>query len=395
MIRSFRYRLRPSKTQAKALESWLTALCELYNAALQERREAWAKQRITISLFDQMKQLPAIRAESREFSAIPVVVLRGVLQRLDDAFKDFFRRCRTGEKPGFPRFKAKSRWKSFSVYDLGGKSPIVAGGKRVAIPLLGKVKLHVAKDRCLRGTPKALRITRDLGKWFVTFACVDVPIKKLPPMGKDVGIDLGLCNLVATSDNDLFVNPRPLIRFQSHLKRAQRRIARRKRGSNRRQIAIRLAAKKHAHIANIRRENAIAIARSLVSRYDTVFVEALNIRALACSKLGKSVRDAAWSIFRHWLACKAEEAGRQVVEVDPRGTSQSCSSCGCVAVEKLSLSVRTFRCSECGMVLDRDVNAARNIKGLGLVPQGAATPVRVRRRSAQSRVLETKPYCFR
>ena len=385
MTRSFRYRLKPSRAQAATLLEWLRLTRELYNAALQERRDAWAKQRKSVSRIDQEKQLPAVRSERPEFSDIPIVVQRGALRRLDKAFAAFFRRCKTGELPGYPRFKSARRWSSLLLDDLGQRSPLVAGGKRVAVPLLGKVKLHIADDRSLCGTPKALRLTFDLGKWYVTFACVDVPAKPLPATGKTVGIDLGLLTFAATSDGEMFDNPRPMRTKRIAVERAQRRVTRRKRGSKRRRIAARTLARRHAHVAGIRREHHITIARTLVARYDTIYVEDLNVRGLAAGMLAKSVNDAGWGEFRHWLACKAEDAGRQVIEVHPRGTSQMCSSCGCVAVEHLSLAIRVFRCAACGLVLDRDVNAARNIKGLGLAPQGAALPPRRRRRSATPR----------
>ncbi len=385
VTRSFRYRLRPTTAQERTLCSWLTLTRELYNAALQERRDAWVKQHISVSVYDQMKELPSIREVRPEFSSIPVVVQRGAIRRLDRAFSGFFRRCKQNEKPGFPRFRSSSRWNSLLIDDLNKRSPIVAGGKRVAVPILGKIKLHIADDRPLHGVPKAMRITYALRKWYVTIVCVNVPTKPLPTMGKSVGVDLGLLTFAATSDGEMFSNPQPLAVARIAMKQAQRRMTRRKRGSNRRRIAVRVLARRLAHVANIRRESHITIARSLVSRYDTIIVEDLNVKSLARGMLAKSVNDAAWSGFRHWLACKAEEAGRQVMEVDPRGTSQSCSSCGVVANEKLSLAVRTFRCTSCGLVLDRDVNAARNILGLGLAPQGAALLVRGRRRSASPR----------
>lgn len=382
VTRSFRYRLRPTPSQERTLFTWLKLTRELYNAALQERRDAWKMQRVSVSRIDQEKQLPSIRADRPEFNDVPIVVQRGALRRLDKAFSGFFRRCKSGDRPGFPRFKGAHHWNSIQIDDLGGKSPVVAGGKRVAIPLLGKIKLHVADDRPLRGAPKALRLVRDLGKWFVTFACVDVPTKPLPPTGKTVGVDLGLLAFAATSDGEIFANPHPLAAVRLEVERAHRRVSRRKRGSRRRRIAVATLARKQAHVSNIRRENHIAVARSLVARYDTICVEDLNVKGLASGMLAKSVNDAAWGGFLHWLDAKAESAARRIVKVDPRGTSQTCSSCGCVLVEKLSLAVRTFRCPTCGLVLDRDVNAARNIKGLGLVPQGAARAVGRRLRSA-------------
>ena len=382
MTRSCRYRLRPTPSQERTLLAWLGLTRELYNAALEERCDAWKKQRVSVSCFDQFKKLPAVREARPEFAAVPSVVQRGALRRLDRAFAAFFRRCKAGETPGHPRFKNARRWNSILIDDISQLSPIVAGGKRISVPLLGKVKVHIADDRRLPGTPKAMRLTFALGKWFVTFACVDVPTKPLPATGATVGVDLGLLTFAATSDGVLYDNPRALREARIDVERAQRRVSRRRRGSKRRKAAVQVLARRHGHVANVRREHHITVALSLVSRYDTIVMEDLNVRGLARSRLAKSVNDAAWGTFHHWLSCKAEEAGRTVVKVDPYGTSQACSSCGCVAAEKLSLAVRTFACAACGMSLDRDVNAARNIKGLGLAPQGAARAVRRRQRSA-------------
>ena len=383
VTRSYRYRLLPTRMQTTVLFNWLRLTRELYNAGLAERRDAWAKQHISISLFDQMKQIAAVRAERGDVFGVPVVVLRGALGRLDRAFAAFFRRCKTGEQPGYPRFKTARRWNSLLIDDLGGGSPLVAGGKRVKVPLLGKVKLRISDDRPLRGTPKAVRLTFDLGKWYITFACVDVPTKLLPASGASIGIDLGLLTFAATSDGELFDNPRPLRTARITIERAQRRVSRRRRGSRRRRVVVRLLAKHHARVANIRREHHITVARNLVSRYDTIYVEDLNIKGLAAGMLAKSVNDAGWSRFLHWLACKAEEAGREVVKVPSAGTSKICSTCGAVK-ESMPLSERVFHCETCGFTIDRDVNAARNIKAAGMQPQGAAPLVKGRRRSATS-----------
>ena len=381
VTRSFRYRLVPTRAQAAILTAWLVATRELYNAALQERREAWSKQRARATYVTQSAQLAGVREVRQDVATVPVIVLRGALRRLDKAFAAFFRRCKSGEKPGYPRFKGRHHWHSLLIDNLDGRVPIVAGGKRVAIPLLGKVKFK--QHRPLLGTPKAMRLTVDAGgRWFVTFACVDVPTKPIASAPqRDVGIDLGLSQLVATSDGEMFDNPRHLDAARIDVERAQRRVSRKRRGSRRRRKAAVLLAKQHARVANLRREHAIRVARSLTARYETVYVEDLNIKGLARSTLAKSVHDAAWGTLLHWLRCKAEEAGRAVVEVDPRGTSQACSGCG--ATVPKTLSERIHRCSDCGLVLDRDVNAARNVLRFGQSLRGAAPVVDGQRRSVK------------
>lgn len=376
MTRSYRCRLLPTARQARVLADWLRITRELYNAALQERRDAWRKQQVSVRYFDQAAQLADVRKERGDCASVPVVILRGALYQLNKVFAAFFRRCKAGEKPGYPRYKADARWNALYIDQIDAKAIIVAGGKRVAIPLLGKAKFKQGER--IKGTPKALRLTFDGRKWFVTFTCVSVQTETLPATGATVGIDLGIHHLVATSDGEMFENPRPLGTARLVLERAARRLCRRRRNSHRRHEAARLLAKAHAHVANVRRETAIDVARSLVGRYDTIFVEDLNTKGLARSALAKSVHDAAWGKIVYWLNVKAEEAGRSVVDVAPHGTSQTCSKCGAVAEHKLTLAVRWFRCSQCGYEQDRDTNAALNIKGSGTALQGAAPLVRGR-----------------
>lgn len=380
VLRSFRYRLHPTCAQERSLLAWLDGTREVYNAALEERRDAWKKQRISVSLYDQMAQLADVRADRPDIAAVPLVVLRGSLRRLDKAFKAFFRRCKSGEKPGYPRFKSASRWETIEIDDLTGTG-LVAGGKRVALPFVGKVKLG-REHRRPEGRPKAIRITRNAaGHWTIAFACEGVEAKPLPPSDRAVGVDLGLLHFAATSDGETFRNPRPLAKARIVVERAQRRVSRRKKGSKRRRKAVRLLRRQHERVANLRRENAITVARSLVAIYGLIVVEKLNVQGLARSALARPVHDAGWSIFRHWLDCKVEETGRRVVEVNPAGTSQTCPRCGVVKAK--SLSERMHRCSDCGLILDRDVAAAQVILGLGLGQQGAAPSARGQRRSAK------------
>ena len=381
MLRSYRYRLKPTRAQARILDRWIMLTRELYNAALQERRDAWEKQRVRRSLFDQMRDLPAVREVRPEFMSIPISVLRGSIRRLDRAFAEFFRRCKTATTPGYPRFKGRGRFDSILIDDLHGRYPVVAGGKRVNIPLLGKIKFK--QHRPLEGTPKAMRLTLRAGRWYVTFACVDVPARPLPPTDADVGLDLGLTTFAATSDGELIAPPN-YRDARLHLERAQRRVSRRKRGSGRRRAAVRLLARAHEHAAAVRREHRISVARSLVARYGRIYVEKLNIKGLARGMLAGPVNRAGWGDFLHWLRVKAESAGREVVEVSPAGTSQICSECG--GEVRKGLSVRVHRCP-CGYVADRDVNAARNVLRAGLALRGGAAAVSAPRRSVKSKSL--------
>lgn len=371
MIRSFKYRLYPTSGQERTLCSWLTSTRELYNAALQERRDAWDKQHIRVTMFEQMTALPEVREVREEFNRIPIIVQRGVLRRLDRAFRAFFRRCKTDEKPGYPRFKSRDRFDSIAIDDVGKTNPIVSGGKRVSVPLLGKIKLK--QHRPVEGEIKTVRIKLDGdGHWYVTFACVDVPPHPLPMTEKVVGIDLGLKSLIATSDGDLIGNPRFAQTAAFRLARSQRRLAKKKRGSRRRKEAKRQLRRMYFRIDQTRRQHAIDTANFLVRKYDAIFAENLNVKGMVRGYLSKSISDAGWSTLLQWISVKAESAGREFLKVNPRGTSQKCSSCGATAAK--GLAERVHRCA-CGLVLDRDVNAALNVKALGLSARRAASAI--------------------
>jgi len=364
MLRVFRYRLYPTKGQDAALRETTWRLRQLYNAALEERREAYRKQGVSLSGYAQMAEIKQLRLAAPEYGLIHVHLLQDVLTRLDRAYRAFFRRIKAGEKPGFPRFKGRGRYRTFTFKDAKNRNGVrlVAGGKRLDLTGIGKVKIKL--HRPIAGTVKQVSVTLSGdGHWYAAFACDGVPATPLPQTGETVGIDLGITTFAALSKGNPVDNPRPYEAALRGLRTAQRRVSRRRRGSVRRRKAVVLLAKRHDKVRCVRRDFHHKVALDLVRRFDTIFVEDLNVKGLARSFLAKQVHDAAWSSFMYIIRAKAESAGREVVAVDPRGTSQQCSGCG--AEVPKSLSERVHRCPECGLVEDRDVNAAKNIEWRG------------------------------
>lgn len=358
LIRSSRYPLRPTSAQEQVLLAWLRQCQQLYNAALQERRDAWAKQRVSIGYNAQTKGLTEWRQSDAGGAAVPSVVQRSALRRVDLAFQAFFRRCKAGQAPGFPRFRGRDRYDSFSVPG----TDVRLDGACVSLPKLPAVKVHLYRP--LRGKVLQVTVRREAGgKWAICFACdLGAAPEKVEPRSV-VGIDVGLRALAVTSEGEVIKNPRHAAKAAAKLARAQRVLARRKRGSRSRQRAKVHVARCYAHARNQRLDHARKIAKAIVDRCDVVAHEDLSIRALVRGMLGKQVSEAGWGILLHCIACKAESAGKHVVAVDPRGTSQRCSSCG-VSVPK-DLRERVHDCPHCGLVLGRDENAARNIMALG------------------------------
>lgn len=342
----------------------LERMRELYNAALQERRDAYRATGKAPTCYQQQKSLIEVRAARPEYQAIHTHLLQDALTRLDRAFQAFFRRVKAGEKAGYPRFRGKGRYRTFTFKDVshGNGAKLVSGGRRVRLAGIGnvKVKLH----RPYEGRVKQVSVTLDGdGHWYVALSCDDVPAKPMPVTGREVGVDVGIATFAALSDGTMVANPRPLETARREMVRAQRRVTRRKRGSNRRRKAVRVLARKHCRVRNARNDFHHKVALDLVRRYDRIAIEDLNVKGLAGGMLARQVADAGWAQFARILASKAESAGRELVRVDPRGTSQLCSACG--AEVPKDLSVRVHRCPHCGYTADRDINAARNVQRRG------------------------------
>jgi putative transposase len=360
MRRTFKYRLYPTREQAVALDYQLNEARGLYNAALQERRDAWRMQSVSRNYYDQANQLKEIR-DAGNLGLANYSACQDVLRRVDKTFKAFFRRIKAGEKAGYPRFKSRDRFDSFTFPAWGDGCHLTDTG-RVYAQGVGSIKLKM--HRPLAGEIKTLTLKREAGKWYACFSLtVDTPI--CTPQPSVVGIDVGLCSYAALSTGELIANPRNLKAGLGKLRRCQRKVARRKRGSNGRRKAVRLLQKAHAHVRNQRSDFQHKLSRRLVNTYGLIAVEDLNIKGLSKGMLALSVNDASWGAFLTKLAYKAEEAGGELVRVNPNRTSQVCSRCGCLPDVPKTLADRIHSCS-CGLVIDRDVNAARNILRLGL-----------------------------
>jgi putative transposase len=360
VIRTFRYPLRLTVAQEATLDQWRIVCQQLYNGALQERRDAWRKQRVSITRIDQQKELTELRATDPEWLMVPTWIERSALRRVDLAFQAFFRRCRRGEKPGFPRFRSQDRYNSFDL----GSNPVHIDGDHLNIPKLGMVKFHKYRD--LHGKVKLVCIGRSARGWSVSFVCNlgEAPAKVPVQIDKVVGIDVGLEAFATLSTGERIENPRFFRKSEEMLARRQRSLARKRRGSSSRRRAKQLIARVHEHIRNQRLDFARKLACVLFDRFNLIAYEDLAISRMVHGNLAKSIYDAAWGIAIRALNSKAEEAGKWSVPVNPYRTSQRCARCG--AVVKKTLAERTHSCSSCGFVTHRDHNSSLNIRALGL-----------------------------
>ena len=369
MRRAFKYRLYPTRDQERQLREWLRLCQELYNAALEERREAW-KHGVSIKFADQCRQLPEIKQLRPECARVYAQVLQNALRRLNEAFERFFERVKRGVKPGYPRFKKRDRYPSLTWPQAPGFS--LQGTKRLRLSGIGEVRIKL--HRPVEGRPKTCTVKCEAGKWYAVFSCDHVESRKVlyPVPDREVGLDVGLESFATLSSGEKIPNPRWFRKTEDQLARAQCELSRKKRGSRRRAKAKLQVARLHEKARRQREDFQHQLANRLVSENTLIVVEDLQIQGLveqSSNGLAKSILDAAWGSFLSKLAGKAEEAGRLFVKIPPRGTSSTCSACG--AIRPKELSERTHECP-CGLRLDRDLNASLNILGLGRSLQASA-----------------------
>lgn len=360
MRKTFKYRLLANKQTFDNADYWLKLCCELYNAALAEKIYAYKMQGVSLSVYRQMQELTELKQVMPEYSKVGSQVLQEVLERLDKSYKAFFRRLKTGEKPGFPRFKGRDRYDSFTLKTSGWK----LDGKYLTIRNVGRFKLRLSRP--IEGTIKTITIRRSAGAWYACFSCDNVPEKKLPESTEAIGLDVGLKSFVVDSEGGTVDSPQFFRQAEKQLRVRQRKLARRKKGAARRRKARLLVAKAHEKVKRQRTDFLHKLANQYVANYGLICVEDLNIKGMVKNHhLAKSITDAGWNQFIGLIEYKAEEAGRTLIRI-PRfePSSKTCSECGAINQE-LRLSDRTWVCKSCGVVHDRDHNAAINIRRVG------------------------------
>lgn len=346
-------KLYPTASQEHSLARFLDVGRWVFNKALEHRIKAYNRRGESVQYMQQQAMLTRWRGHMDWLRVVPVRVERDALRRVDRGMQAFFRRVKSGQKPGFPRFKSRLRWRSFEVLQPG---KYLRDGNRVYVPGIGPVKYRGMMG--FVGSIQGLRVVRKERGWYVQLIVDSGKPPAAKPIERRIGIDVGLTHFATFSTGEKIENPRWYRDGQRRLRFLQRIGSRRKKGSNRRRKAYSRVARFHERIAETRKDWIHKLTRRLVNEYDLIAVEKLNIQGMVRSRFAKSISDAAWGRFVNTLTYKAVNAGATVVAVDPRGTSQECSKCG-QTVPKL-LSDRVHSCT-CGYVADRDENAALNI----------------------------------
>ncbi len=380
------YCSRPGYARIRAV---LRACCWLYNHSLEQRKNTYLSDGKGMTLYAQMKELTQLRKEQQFWQDVSVQAARGVLKRVDRAFKAFFRRVKAAEKPGYPRFKPHQRYQCLELSDV---SPGMVKGNCIKIKGLPVIRIRSHRRLPDSSQLKALRIVMH-GHVLTVDLVYEEESEPLAPVASVVGIDVGVNERMTFSDGKT-VSRRMIDR--SRETSLQQAISTKKKGSNRRRKAVSAYARERRRNTVRNRNECHQLTTAIVRKYQKIAVEKLAIQNMSRKGgsrkrgLNRSMMEQTWGVLFQQLRYKAEWAGRQFVEVDPRYTSKTCSCCGEVRKEKLAV-YRVFVCPACGHTEDRDVNAAKNIKerGAGLpTPYNAGgNPPRSRRESAEKDIL--------
>jgi putative transposase len=361
MVRTYKYLLRPSGEQEKSLDFLFWQSRNLYNAALEQRINVYRETNKGINFPAQWAHFKDVRnANPDTFGKLNASSVQQLLRRLDKGFTAFFRRLKSGEKPGFPRFKGRNRFNSIEyTYGDGCKLRQEMGRFSFYVQNVGEMRMCYHRPIPENCVIKHVVIKLVNHRWYVCLM-LEMPEKTVSVREpKAIGVDVGLKSLLALSDGTLIENPRWLRKSLAELRILQRTASRRVKGSNRRRKAYGQVANLHEHISNQRRDYLHKVTRSLVSEYSLIGIEDLTLAFMNRNRsLALSSYDAGFGEFRQLLEYKAEDAGTLVIDVNPAYTSQACSNCGTIVGK--DLNVRVHKC-ECGLEIDRDVNAAINI----------------------------------
>ena len=380
MRTSYQYRLKPNKKQRQIIDGTLEKLRYQYNYLLAQRFDWYERNRCSIdrcnlvvchlpeladrpNYYSQKSSLTQLKKDRHWYKSIHSQVLQEVPKKVEIAFDRYLKGDSNGKKSGRPRFKGAGQYKTFT-YPQFKQHHFVSN--KITLSKIGDVRVIVHRPIPDGFVIKTVSVTKKANSYYVTLSLDN---KEVPTIKSDfnadniVGIDVGLIDFYVASDNTRIAAPKYLRKAERKLKSAQRKVSRRKKGSKRRKKAIQKLSIKHKKVADTRKNFHFERAKKLLSKYDVIAVEKLNMKGLARTRLAKSIHDAGWGQFLSILKNKAENAGLSVVEVNPNGTSQECSSCGHKV--KKPLSQRMHNCPVCHTNLCRDLNASINIRNRG------------------------------
>jgi putative transposase len=375
--RAFKYRFYPTGEQAAELSRTFGCVRKVYNMALAARTEAWARQeRVNYNATSAMLTAWKKTEELAFLNEVSSVPLQQCLRHLQAAFTSFF-----GKRAKYPRFKSKKKSRKSAEYTTSGFR--FRDGRLTLAKMCDPLVIVWSRPLPAGAKPSTVTVSQDAaGRWYVSLLCEDPRVKPLPATATAVGVDVGLDHLLTLSTGEKVANPRHERKDRAQLALAQRRMAKKTKGSANRAKARQRVARIHARIADRRRDGLHKLTTRLVRENQTIVIEDLTVRNMVRNRsLARAISDAAWAEFRSLLEYKAAWYGREVIAVDRFfPSSRLCSTCGTLQ-ERMPLHVRTWTCDSCGTNHDRDVNAARNLLAAGRAVSACGAGVRPQRSS--------------
>ncbi|MGD1712086.1 RNA-guided endonuclease InsQ/TnpB family protein [Dapis sp. BLCC M172] len=378
MRTAYQYKLRPKKDQIATIEMWLELLRRQYNYRLGERFSWWEENRCSVNAcplvmpiprlrdnpdyYSQKKDLVNTKDKFPEYKLIHSQVLQDCIKRVKLAFDRWWKADKNGQKSGKPRFKGKGRYRSFTYPQI--KQDCIQENK-INLPKIGNIKFIQHRPLPDGFQIKTVTISRKADGYYVILSLEEKSVPALtsevePKLKNTLGIDMGLKEFLVTSEGESVPIPQYYRKSQQRLKTLQKRLSRKKKGSKRWLKAVKAVAKQYKKVADKRKDFHFKTANELLLKAEVIAHENLNIKGLAKTRLSKSINDAGWGQFLSILTIKAGNAGQKTIAVNPKNTSQDCSKCGETVPKELN--IRTHSCPHCGIVIDRDLNAAINIK---------------------------------
>ncbi|NJL42468.1 MAG: transposase [Pseudanabaena sp. SU_2_4] len=381
MTTAYKFKLRPDKTQAHQIDEWLELLRRQYNYRLGQRFDWYESTRCPINFcslvscsivpiveqpdyYWQKRDLLNTKQLFPKYGEIHSQVLQNCIERVKRAFDRYIKADKSGKRSGKPRFKGRGRYHSFTYTQM--KQDCIKAN-RITLPKIGDVKIILHRPIPDGFKIKTATIVKHADGYYVVLTLQDNSVPTISPdvnLDNAVGIDMGLKDFLITSDAETVPIPQFARKAERDKKLRNKAVSRKKKGSNRRHKAVIKLAKHHQKVARQRKDFHYKSAKQLLDKYDVIGFEDLNVKGLARTRMSKSILDAGWSEFLSILVCKAESAGKLAIAVNPNGTTQNCSNCG-THIPK-TIADRWHSCHVCSLELDRDVNAAINIKNIAV-----------------------------
>lgn len=371
MLKAYKYRIYPNELQKRLIEQTFSACRVVYNVALETKIRAYKEHKVSLSFYDLQSQMVEMKQDYLWLRQVNSQSLQATLQNMDGAFKKFFKGA------GYPKFKSKRGSQSFQCPANTRKIDFEKG--LLTIPKIPNIRLTVSRK--FEGKIKTVSISRTAsGKYFASILVqIDtvLPVKTLVESAKTIGIDLGLKDFAIASDGRKWSNPKFLRNDLQRLKVLQQRASRKKKGSNNRKKANKKVAVQHEKIVNKRKDYLQKLSTELVndSQVASICVESLAVKNMVKNhKLAQAISDASWSEFVRMLEYKCEWSGKNLIKIGRfEPSTKTCNSCGALN-ETLTLADRIWTCASCYVTHDRDVNASKNIKIMGLQHSRRGTP---------------------